>query len=71
MLTHYTSTTGKNAINLNCLNKEETHELIVKLDGLENAELFLLLTISGIKPNEDVSYSDYEFLSQNYVSMHR
>lgn len=38
---------GKNAINLNCLNKEETHELIVKLDGLETSEIKILLTISG------------------------
>lgn len=59
---------GKNAINLNCLNKEETHELIVKLDGLESAELLLLLTISGIKhTDEPNNNSDYNFLEQSYV----
>ena len=60
---------GKNAINLNCLNKEETHELIVKLDNLENAELALLLTISGIKNVDDKdanNNSDYAFLAQTY-----
>ena len=59
---------GKNAINLNCLNKEETHELIVKLDGLENAELLLLLTISGIKHIDEANNnSDYNFLEHSYV----
>lgn len=61
---------GKNAINLNCLNKEETHEMIVKLDGLENAELLLLLTISGIKHIEEPNNnSDYAFLEQTYVGL--